>query len=63
MKVGDTTADLKRIAAPLLNVIADFDDILNPRSSEPFSELVSSTDKRNLHYPNGDMGAQSARTC
>lgn len=57
MKVGDTFVDLKRVAAPLLNVIGDFDDIVNPRSSEPLPELVSSADKRNLHYPTGHMGA------
>ncbi len=57
MKVGKTVADLKKIEAPLLNVIGDFDDIVNPRSSEPLPELVSSADKRNLHYPTGHMGA------
>ncbi len=57
MKVGDAFVDLKRVATPLLNVIGDFDDIVNPRSSEPLPELVSSADKRNLHYPTGHMGA------
>jgi len=57
MKLGGSVVDLKQIAAPLLNVIGDFDDIVNPRSSEPLPELVSSADKRNLHYPTGHMGA------
>ena len=57
MKVGDGFVDLKRVTTPLLNVIGDFDDIVNPRSSEPLPELVSSADKRNLHYPTGHMGA------
>jgi len=38
-------------------VIGDHDDIVNPRSSEPLPELVSSDDKQNLHYPTGHMGA------
>src|SRR6266852_6197982 len=57
MKVGNTVADLKKIVAPLLNVIGDRDDIVNPRSSMPLPGLVSSADKRNLHYPTGHMGA------
>jgi polyhydroxyalkanoate synthase len=57
MKVGEQVVDLKKIVAPLLNVIGDRDDIVNPRSSRPLPELVSSADKRNLHYPTGHMGA------
>jgi polyhydroxyalkanoate synthase len=57
MKVGDTIADLKRIVSPLLNVIGDLDDIVNPLSSEPLPGLVSSADKQNLHFPTGHMGA------
>jgi len=56
MKVGDTIADLKRIVSPLLNVIGDLDDIVNPLSSEPLPGLVSSADKQNLHFPTGHMG-------
>ena len=57
MKVGASVVDLKKIVAPLLNVIGDFDDIVNPRSSEPVPELVGSADKSNLHFPTGHMGA------
>ena len=57
MKIGDKVADLTRVACPLLNVIGDKDDIVNPMSSEPLPELVSSDDKQNLHYPTGHMGA------
>lgn len=57
MKVGSETVDLKRVTAPLLNVIGDFDDIVNPNSSVCLPELVASADKRNLHYPTGHMGA------
>jgi polyhydroxyalkanoate synthase len=57
MKIGESIADLTRIAMPLLNVIGDRDDIVNPASSEPLPELVSSDDKQNLHFPTGHMGA------
>ncbi len=57
MKVGETIADLTRIMCPLLNVIGDRDDIVNPLSSEPLPSLVSSEDKQNLHYPTGHTGA------
>jgi polyhydroxyalkanoate synthase len=57
MKVGGALVDLKRIVAPLLNVIGDRDDIVNPKSSEPLPDAVSSVDKQNLHYPTGHMGA------
>ncbi len=57
MKIGKAMVDLKRIVTPLLNVIGDRDDIVNPRSSEPLPEMVSSTDKQNLHFPTGHMGA------
>jgi polyhydroxyalkanoate synthase len=57
LKVGNSIVDLKQIVAPLLNVIGERDDIVNPRSSMPLPGLVSSADKRNLHYPTGHMGA------
>lgn len=57
MKVGGQLVDLKSITASLLNVIGDRDDIVNPNSSRCLPELVSSTDKFNLHYPTGHMGA------
>src|SRR5216683_4291368 len=44
MKVGGSIADLAGIAMPLLNVIGDRDDIVNPNSSEPLPDLVSSDD-------------------
>jgi poly[(R)-3-hydroxyalkanoate] polymerase subunit PhaC len=57
MQVGGETVDLKRITRPLLNVIGDRDDIVDPNSSVMLPELISSIDKRNLHYPTGHMGA------
>jgi polyhydroxyalkanoate synthase subunit PhaC len=57
MKVGAVTVDLKRIVAPILNVIGDFDDIVNPKSSAPLINAVGSSDKSDLHFPTGHMGA------
>jgi polyhydroxyalkanoate synthase subunit PhaC len=57
MKLGGQVVDLKAIEMPLLNVIGDRDDIVNPHSSEPLIGTVSSEDKQNLHYPTGHMGA------
>ncbi len=57
MQIGGEPVDLRRITRPLLNVIGDKDDIVDPNSSVKLPELVSSIDKRNLHYPTGHMGA------
>jgi polyhydroxyalkanoate synthase subunit PhaC len=57
MKVGSRIVDLTKIVCPLLNVIGDYDDIVNPRSSAPLVNLVGSADKADLHFPTGHMGA------
>ncbi len=57
MKLGGAAVDLKKVVAPVLNVIGDLDDIVNPKSSEPLPDLIGSDDKRNYHYPTGHMGA------
>ena len=57
MKLGGTTVDLSKIMCPLLNVIGDYDDIVNPRASEPLIDKVGSADKSDLHFPTGHMGA------
>jgi polyhydroxyalkanoate synthase len=55
-KVGSKVVDLKRIASPVLNVVADFDVVVDPRSCLPLIELVSSTDGTNLRFPTGHLG-------
>ena len=57
MMVGGEKVDLRRITCPVLNVIGDRDDIVDPNSSVILPELISSADKKNLHYPTGHMGA------
>ncbi len=57
MQVGSETVNLKHVTSPLLNVIADHDDVVHPNSSVGLPELVGSSDKRNLHFPTGHIGA------
>ncbi|HUA34708.1 MAG TPA: alpha/beta fold hydrolase [Candidatus Binataceae bacterium] len=57
MKLGGATVDLSKIVCPILNVIGDHDDIVNPRASEPLLDKVGSADKSDLHFPTGHMGA------
>jgi polyhydroxyalkanoate synthase subunit PhaC len=56
-KVGGETVDLRRITCPLLNVVAEFDDIVHPRSSLGLPEFVGSGDAHNLTFPTGHLGA------
>src|SRR6266852_4646293 len=39
------------------NVVAEHDDVVHPRSSLPLPDLIGSTDKRNLVFPTGHIGA------
>ena len=57
MKVGEELINLKNITVPLLNMIADHDDVVHPNASKPLPEFVASEDKRNLHFPTGHIGA------
>ena len=57
MKVADRPVDLRNITCPLLNVVADLDDVVHPRSSLPLPEKVASADRRNLTFPTGHIGA------
>lgn len=57
MMVGGRHADVKGIACPLLNVVADLDDVVHPKSSLPLPDFVGSQDRRNLTFPTGHIGA------
>lgn len=57
MKVGESTVNLADVTCPLLNVVADFDDVVHPNSSLGLPEMVGSSDKRNLRFPTGHIGA------
>jgi polyhydroxyalkanoate synthase len=55
--VGGERVNLRRIVCPLLNVVADFDDVVHPASSLGLPDFVGSMDKRNLTFPTGHLGA------
>ena len=57
LKVGGRTVDLRNITCPLLNVVAELDDVVHPNSSLPLSEKVGSADRSNLTFPTGHIGA------
>jgi polyhydroxyalkanoate synthase len=54
--VGGRTVDLRRIICPVLNIVAEYDDVVHPQSSLPFLACVSSIDKENLLFPTGHIG-------
>jgi polyhydroxyalkanoate synthase len=56
LQVGRQTVNLQNITCPVLNVMGKYDDVVHPKSSLPFSELVGSSDKRNLIFPTGHIG-------
>ncbi len=56
-EVGGSRVDLGRIAMPMLNVVAEQDDVVHPNSSRSLIERVGSADKRNLTFPTGHIGA------
>ena len=57
LTVGGESVDLSRITAPLLNVVASQDVLVDPKSSLPLLDLVASDDKTNLLFPTGHLGA------
>jgi len=56
-KLSDDKVDLRRVTCPLLNVVAEQDDVVHPRSSLGLLDHVGSQDKRNLLFPTGHIGA------
>jgi poly(3-hydroxyalkanoate) synthetase len=54
--VGYKLVNLKSIGCPLLNVVAEFDAIVYPRSSLPLIDFVAGEDKSNLKFPTGHLG-------
>jgi polyhydroxyalkanoate synthase len=56
-QLGGKTIDLRRITCPVLNVIAEKDDVVHPSSSVGLPDAVGSTDARNATFPVGHMGA------
>jgi polyhydroxyalkanoate synthase subunit PhaC len=57
LRVGNELVQLGRITCPLLNIVAEQDDVVHPRSSLGLLEHVGSGDKRNICFPTGHIGA------
>jgi polyhydroxyalkanoate synthase len=56
MKLGQRLIDLKKIRCPVLNIVAEGDHIIPPKSSRSFNEVISSKDKTVLSSPSGHVG-------
>ena len=56
LKIGGEKVDLKRITQPLLNIVAERDDLVPPEMSIPLNDLVSSKDKTLFKHPSGHIG-------
>jgi polyhydroxyalkanoate synthase len=56
-EVGGRRVEVEQIGCPLLNVVADYDDVVHPSSSLGLVDRVSSSDRRNLTFPTGHVGA------
>jgi polyhydroxyalkanoate synthase len=60
-RVGDQPIDLKRLVAPLLNVVALRDHICAPPASRGLMNHVGSDDKRLLEFDTGHIGLTTSR--
>lgn len=56
-KVGDRLVDLGQIDCPVLNVVAEHDDVVHPSSSIGLEAKLSVADKRTMTFPTGHLGA------
>jgi polyhydroxyalkanoate synthase subunit PhaC len=56
-KVGDRLVDLRKITCPVLNVVAEHDDVVHPSSSLGMVEKIGSVDKRTVTFATGHLGA------
>ena len=56
MPVGKHTIDLKKITCPVLNLMAQRDDLVPCSQSAVFNDLVSSTDRKTIQFPAGHIG-------
>lgn len=56
LPLGKHLVSLANITCPVLNLMASKDDLVPCSQSEPFNDLVSSTDKRTIKFPAGHIG-------
>jgi polyhydroxyalkanoate synthase subunit PhaC len=56
LKIGRRTVNLKDITCPVLNLMAEYDDLVPASQGEPFCDLVGSTDRESITLPAGHIG-------
>ncbi len=56
MRLGRKTVNLSRITCPVLNLMATQDDLVPPAQSEPFNDLIGSTDRKTIKLATGHIG-------
>jgi polyhydroxyalkanoate synthase subunit PhaC len=56
LRIGGRRVDLKKITCPILNLMATQDDLVPPSQSEPFNDLVGSSDRMVMKLPAGHIG-------
>lgn len=56
MPIGKHTVNLKNITCPVLNLMAQRDDLVPCSQSAVFNDLVSSSDRRTIQFPAGHIG-------
>jgi polyhydroxyalkanoate synthase len=56
MKIGRRKVNLKNITCPVLNLMAQYDDLVPVSQSAPFNDLVGSSDRRSITCPAGHIG-------
>jgi polyhydroxyalkanoate synthase len=61
LRLGGRKVNLKSIGVPVLNVVAEKDDIVPLASAEPLLDLVGSDDAENLKLAAGHVGLLAGR--
>jgi polyhydroxyalkanoate synthase len=56
LSVGKRTVNLKNITCPVLNLMAEQDDLVPAAQSRPFNDLVGSEDREAIALPTGHIG-------
>lgn len=56
MPVGKHIVNLKNITCPVLNLMASKDDLVPCAQSQPFNDLVGSSDRKEIIFPAGHIG-------
>ena len=56
LTIGKRTVDLQQITCPVLNLMAEQDDLVPAAQSEPFGDLVGSEDREAIKLATGHIG-------